>query len=159
MSKTHRYELRVTWTGNCGAGTSNYRAYERDHRIEAAGKPVIEGSSDPAFRGDPRRYNPEELLLAAASACHMLAYLHLCTTAGVTVIGYEDDPVGTMVETADGGGHFTHILLRPRVRLARGADRERAAVLHEDAHHMCFIANSLKPPIECRPELQAAEAD
>jgi organic hydroperoxide reductase OsmC/OhrA len=158
MSKTHRYDLRVTWTGNRGAGTSNYRAYERDHRIEAVGKPVLEGSSDPAFRGDPRRYNPEELLLAAASACHMLAYLHLCAASGVTVIGYEDDPVGTMVETADGGGHFTRILLRPRVRLAAGADRERAVALHEDAHRMCFIANSLKSPVECRPETEAAEA-
>ncbi len=157
MSKQHRYELRVSWTGNRGVGTADYRAYDRDHRITATDKPAIEGSADPAFRGDPRRYNPEELLLAAASACHMLAYLHLCAVAGVTVIAYEDDPLGTMVESADGGGGFTSVLLRPRVRLAAGADRDRAAALHEDAHRLCFIANSLKVPVTCRAETETAE--
>ena len=143
-------------TGNRGAGTSGYGAYGRDHRIEATGKPAIEGSSDPAFRGDAGRYNPEELLLAAASACHMLWYLHLCAAAGVTVIGYEDEPVGTMVESADGGGQFTRILLHPRVVLSPDADRERASALHAEAHRLCFIANSLNFPIECRPTLAAA---
>jgi organic hydroperoxide reductase OsmC/OhrA len=158
VGREHRYALRVVWTGNRGEGTATYRAYDRHHRIEAAGKPAIEGSSDPAFRGDAGRYNPEELLLAAASACHMLAYLHLCAVAGVTVTHYADAPVGTMVETADGGGHFTRILLRPRVSLATEADRARAIALHEDAHRLCFIANSLNFPIACEPATGPAEA-
>ena len=106
----------------------------------------------------PAGTNPEELLLAAASACHMLWYLHLCAAAGVTVIGYEDEPVGTMVESADGGGQFTRILLHPRVVLSPDADRERASALHAEAHRLCFIANSLNFPIECRPVPAAADA-
>ena len=150
MSRAHTYEVRVRWTGNRGTGTSGYRNYGRDHLIEAGTKPAIEGSSDPAFRGDAERYNPEELLVASVSACHMLWYLHLCATAGITVTGYEDDPLGTMAEDAD-GGRFTSVVLRPRIALSAGADRERASALHAEAHRKCFIANSVTFPIECEP--------
>src|SRR5512132_3262847 len=98
MSRTHIYEVRVRWTGNRSTGTSDYRDYGRDHLIEAGTKPAIEASSDPAFRGDVHRYNPEELLVASVSSCHMLWYLHLCAAAGVNVVGYRNDPLGTMVE-------------------------------------------------------------
>jgi organic hydroperoxide reductase OsmC/OhrA len=151
MARTHCYEVRVRWTGNRGTGTSGYRDYGRDHLIEAGSKPAIEGSSDPAFRGDAQRYNPEELLVAAVSACHMLWYLHLCAAAGIVVTDYRDDPRGTMVENADGSGCFTGVVLRPRITLSAGADRERATALHTEAHRSCFIANSVKFPIECQP--------
>ena len=151
MSRTHTYEVGVRWTGNRGTGTSGYRDYGRDHLIEAGTKPAIEGSSDPAFRGDAERYNPEELLVASVSACHMLWYLHLCATAGITVTGYEDYPLGTMSENADGSGRFTSVVLRPRIALSAGADRERASALHAEAHRACFIANSVTFPIECEP--------
>lgn len=154
----HHYDIRVRWTGNHGSGTASYRAYGRDHLIQAKGKPTVAGSSDPAFRGDPERYNPEELLLAAASACHMLTYLHLCADAGVVVTGYEDAATGTMVEDADGGGRFRDILLRPRITLAAGSDLERANALHEDAHRLCFIANSVSVPVSCEASyVEAAE--
>lgn len=146
---THHYDIRVRWTGNHGSGTASYRAYGRDHVIQAEGKPTVAGSADPAFRGDPERYNPEELLLAAASACHMLTYLHLCANAGVVVTGYEDAATGTMIEDADDGGRFGDILLRPRIALARSADRDRANALHKEAHRLCFIANSVSAPISC----------
>ena len=149
--REHRYATRVTWTGDLGSGTSGHRAYKRDHEISAAGKPAVLGSSDPAFRGDPARYNPEELLVASLSACHMLWYLHLCAEAGVVVTGYVDDAEGTMAETADGGGRFTNVTLRPRVRVAAGSDRALAASLHERAHHLCFIANSVNFPVACEP--------
>lgn len=151
MDRTHSYEVRVRRTGNRGTGTSGYRDYGRDHLIEAGSKPAIEGSSDPAFRGDVQRYNPEELLVASVSACHMLWYLHLCAAAGVTVTGYEDDPRGTMVENADGSGRFTGVVLRPRITLPAGADRQRATALHTEAHRSCFIANSVTFPIACEP--------
>ncbi len=83
MGKSHRFSVTVEWTGNRGSGTANYRAYSRDHEIGWAGKPVVPGSSDPAFRGDAGRYNPEELLIASLSACHMLWYLHLCAVNDV----------------------------------------------------------------------------
>ena len=91
--KQHHYRVTVTWTGNRGEGTRTYSAYGRDHVIEAAGKPAISGSSDPAFRGDSARWNPEELLLASLSACHKLWYLHLCAVSGLNVLSYQDAAV------------------------------------------------------------------
>jgi organic hydroperoxide reductase OsmC/OhrA len=152
--KQHLYKTRITWTGNVGFGTKSYRDYSREHRIEAEGKPYIPGSSDPGFRGDPTRWNPEELMVASISACHQLWYLHLCSAAGVIVTAYEDDAEGTMAETADGGGHFTAATLRPRIRLAAGADVARAASLHHDAHEKCFIANSVNFPIAVEPSFE-----
>jgi organic hydroperoxide reductase OsmC/OhrA len=151
VTKQKVYTVQITWTGNRGSGTSSYRAYSRSHEIHADGKPVIAGSSDPVFRGDPTRYNPEEMLVAALSACHMLWYLHLCADAGIIVEAYTDEPIGTMIETEDGGGHFTGVTLRPRVTVQSGADLERAAELHDQAHHLCFIANSVNFPVRCEP--------
>ena len=113
MEKTHRYRADVVWTGNLGAGTKSYGAYERRYEIRCTGKAPIMGSSDPAFRGDRRLHNPEELLAASVSACHMLWYLHLAASAGVVVIAYEDSVEGTMIEAADGSGRFTEMSLRP----------------------------------------------
>lgn len=152
--KQHEYSVTVRWTGDQGTGTSGYRAYKRDHEISASGKPVIPGSSDPAFRGDPTRYNPEEMLVASLSTCHMLWYLHLCADAGIVVTGYVDEPHGLMAETEDGGGRFTEVVLRPRVRLAAGADPEVAQRLHERAHHLCFIANSVNFPVTCQAVIE-----
>lgn len=152
--KQHEYSVTVRWTGDQGTGTSGYRTYKRDHEISASGKPVIPGSSDPAFRGDPARYNPEEMLVASLSTCHMLWYLHLCADAGIAVTGYVDEPRGSMAETEDGGGRFTEVVLRPRVRLAAGADPEAAQRLHERAHHLCFIANSVNFPVTCQAVIE-----
>lgn len=149
----HSYSVQVTWTGNRGEGTSGYRAYGREHEVSAAGKPVVHASSDPAFRGDPARWNPEEMLVASLSSCHMLWYLHLCAEAGIVVIAYEDRADGTMHETADGGGRFTEVVLRPAVTVRAGADPERAAALHERAHALCFIAASVNFPVRCEPSL------
>ena len=80
----HRYDVTVTWTGNDGEGTKSYRSYRRDHDVDAPGRPTVPGSSDPAFRGDPSRWNPEQLLVAALSQCHMLSYLHQCAANGVS---------------------------------------------------------------------------
>ena len=162
--KQHRYEVRVAWTGNLGEGTSRYTTYLRDHEITAAGKPVLPGSSDAAFRGDAARYNPEDLLVASLSACHMLAYLHLCAVNEVVVIDYTDDATGLMQETPDGGGVFTEVTLRPTVTVSAGSDTARALALHEEAHHLCFIANSVKFPVRheahtIRAETPAAPAD
>jgi len=151
--KLHQYTVTVTWTGNRGTGTSGYRDYARDHEIAAAGKPAIPGSSDPAFRGDPARWNPEEMLVASVSTCHQLWYLHLAATAGITVVAYEDRPVGTMAEDANGSGRFTAVTLRPTVTILPGGDAAKAAALHHDAHEMCFVANSVNFPIDCIPEI------
>ena len=155
--KEHSYSVNVRWTGNLGQGTANYRGYKRDHEISAQGKPPVPASSDPNFRGDRTRYNPEELLVASLSACHMLWYLHLCSEAGIVVTDYEDEAKGVMTETSDGGGHFTSVTLRPAVKVAAGADNELAMKLHDKAHHLCFIANSVNFPVLCEPSIKVQQ--
>lgn len=151
--KHHTYEVRVDWTGNDGQGTKTYKGYRRDHTIAAPGKPQIPGSSDPSFRGDPSRYNPEDLLVASLSACHMLWYLHLCSVNKVTVIDYQDSASGVMEEGEDGSGRFVRVVLRPVVKISPGDDAAKARALHSEAHHMCFIAKSVNFPVECEPEI------
>ena len=152
----HTYEIVCEWIGAGTEGTRNYRSYSRDHRILADGAPPIEGSSDPAFRGDPSRHNPEQLLLASISSCHMLWYLHLAATNGITVLSYVDRPTATM-EEAPGNGRFTEALLRPEIAVARGADLAVAAELHGRAHGECFVANSLNFPVRCAPEFREVD--
>ena len=151
MTRLHRYETTVTWTGNTGTGTSGYRNYERAHEVTVDGKPPIPGSSDPAFRGDAARWNPEELLVASLSQCHMLWFLHLCATNGLVVTEYRDHAAGMMAETADGGGQFQQVMLRPQVRFAAPEHADRARPLHEQAHKLCFIASSVNFPVYCEP--------
>ena len=148
--KEHKCEVQVSWTGNKGDGTSSYTAYSRDFSVEAPGKTPFAGSADPAFRGDPQRWNPEDMLVASLSACHKLWYLHLCAVNKVNVLAYVDRPLGRMVEgdTQD-KGRFTHVLLRPQVTISADSDRAVALRLHEDAHHECFIANSVNFPVAC----------
>ena len=157
--REHHYRVDVRWTGNTGLGTSGYKAYARDHVISAPGadKPDIAGASDPAFRGDPRRWNPEELYVAAISACHKLWYLHLCAANGIVVTDYLDEAEGVMVESAHGGGQFASVTLRPRIVLTRASDIDAARALHHEAHAKCFIANSIKTPVEVVPEFTSED--
>ncbi|WP_439696033.1 OsmC family protein [Mucilaginibacter sp. AW1-7] len=155
--KDHHYKTTITWTGNTGAGTKDYRSYERGHTISIDGKQDISGSSDPSFRGDKSRYSPEDLLLASVAACHMLWYLHLCSVAGVVVTAYEDRAEGTMVETSDGGGYFTEVILKPVITLKEAAMQTRADELHHEANKLCFIANSVKFPVLHHAEYRVAD--
>ncbi|QQS01868.1 MAG: OsmC family protein [Austwickia sp.] len=180
----HTYDVVVTWTGNRGPGTTTYAGYGRDHEVTAAaglpgGPPVLLGSADPAFRGDPTRWNPEQLLVAALSQCHMLWYLHLAAASGVVVTAYEDRAHGVMVTDASGGGRFERVALRPVVTLAasnEGGDaadareagdaprspdappspdvQARALLAHEEAHERCFVANSVNFPVVVDPQLR-----
>ena len=147
MNGQHNYNLTVKWTGNSGTGTSGYRNFERSHTIITDNKPEIFASSDPAFRGDKTKYNPEELLLASLSSCHMLWYLHLCAEAGIIVTDYADNATGIMLETTDGGGHFTEVTLNPVVTVAEISMKEKANEIHAKATELCFIANSVNFPV------------
>jgi organic hydroperoxide reductase OsmC/OhrA len=156
--REHTYDVTVTWTGDRGRGTVGYTAYGRDHDVAAPGRPVVAGSSDPAFRGDASRWNPELMLVAALSQCHMLWFLHLCAEAGVVVTSYVDRAQGTMAEQEDGAGQFTEVVLRPRVTVASAdmvADAER---LHEPAGAKCFIARSVRFPVRHEPATEVAPA-
>jgi organic hydroperoxide reductase OsmC/OhrA len=138
----HAYAARVVWEGNRGEGTARYAGYGREYRVEVAGKPHLPGSADPAFRGDPRLHNPEDLFLASISACHMLFYLSLCARGGVRVLAYEDHAQGLMRTDASGGGQFEQVTLRPRVTIDDEAHTALALRLHDRAHELCFIARS-----------------
>ncbi|MBY6060793.1 OsmC family protein [Microbacterium esteraromaticum] len=143
----HRYALTATWTGNRGTGTSGYRDYARDVTISIDGKPELLASADRPFRGDRSRWNPEDLLLAALSECHLLSYLHACVTAGVVVTEYRDEASGLMREDGRGGGAFVEVTLRPHVRVADPSMIEAAQQAHHQANEWCFIANSVNFPV------------
>jgi organic hydroperoxide reductase OsmC/OhrA len=151
--RDHHYRLRTVWTGNRGSGTSGYRDYDRAHVVKIDGKPDLLGSSDANFRGDGTRHNPEDLLVASLSTCHMLWYLHMAADAGLIVTAYEDEVEGHMQLRADGGGAFVRVTLRPRVMVSGDFDAELAAGLHHEAHEKCFVANSVNFPVEVEPEI------
>lgn len=149
----HEYDLALRWTGNTGSGTSTYRGYTRDHEVAIPGVTTLLASSDPAFRGDPGRVNPEQLMVAAVAQCHLLTYLHLTVQHGLVVTSYDDRPHGVMVTAPDGSGQFEQIVLRPRVVIvsADPGDADRAAALHADVGDFCFIARSVNFPIHHLP--------
>ncbi|HEX4401365.1 MAG TPA: OsmC family protein [Galbitalea sp.] len=155
MEIQHTYEVDVEWQGNRGTGTNDYKSYGREHRVAAPGKPEIAASADRAFRGNTDRWNPEELLLAALSQCHLLSYLHVAASHGIVVTAYSDAAIGVMEQTADGGGHFVSATLRPVVTIAAGNDAdarlELARNLHHEASEKCFIAASVNFPVLHEP--------
>jgi len=146
----------MVWTGNRGEGTKDYTCYSRDHILQAKGKAEIAGSADPSFRGSPARYNPEELLVSSLSSCHMLWFLHLCAVNKVIVTDYRDEAKGIMIERVDGSGAFKEVELHPVVTLADADMIAKAGPLHEQAHKMCFVANSMNFPVKRVPVFIAA---
>lgn len=150
MANPHFYQTTLTWTGAEKGPAESYMTYSRDFKAEFEGKPEIHGSSDPSYRGDPSRVNPEDLLVTSISSCHLLTYLALCTRNKFSVISYVDRAEGIM-QLQDGKMQVTDVVLRPEVTLAHGADAKIAADLHEEAHHQCFIANSVTCDIVVQP--------
>jgi organic hydroperoxide reductase OsmC/OhrA len=150
MPKRHLYRASLHWDAGAGPGTESYKSYSREHRIKSEGKPEIVATS--GFHGSAH-YNPEELLVASLSSCHMLWYLHLCSQSGIVVTRYIDEAEGTMIEDAAIGGKFERAVLRPRVTISKG-DKQKAAALHHEAHRLCFIANSVNFPIDCEPTIE-----
>lgn len=152
MNKQHHYNAQITWTGNTGTGTSGYTQYKRDFTASVEGKPDLECCSDPAFRGDPSRYNPEDMLLCSLSSCHMLWYLHLCADNGIVVSAYIDKASGVMEEIPGGGGRFKEVNLYPVVEIGDAAQIALADKLHEAAGEKCFIAQSCNFPVKVHPQ-------
>jgi len=157
MAQQHEFRVHTVWTGGAEGATADYATYSRDYVMEIDGKPILKGSADPAFRGNPGMHNPEDLLVAALSACHLLSYLALCAHAGIRVVAYEDAAAGTM-KLADGRMRFTEVTLSPTVRIQAGDDVAKARLLHEQAHAQCFIANSVNFPVRHLPTVTEVDA-
>lgn len=155
MAREHHYAAHLTWTGAARGPTKDYASYSREYVVRIEGKSDLIGSSDPLFRGDPKLHNPEDWLLAALSACHMLTYFAICARKGIQVVAYEDGASGTMA-LEGGGGHFTEVVLRPKVTLAAGSDARAAEALHEEAHKNCFIAASVNFPVRHEAETRVS---
>lgn len=151
MKGEHHYTASLVWTGAAAGPTKTYQGYSRAWRMEFAGKPALDGSADPTFRGDPALHNPEELLLASLATCHMLSYLALCSLKGIAVTSYSDKPEGTMKRMPDGRTAFVSAKLYPQVTIADSAKLDTARTLHDGAHAECYIANSVNFPVENTP--------
>ena len=147
MAKQHDYTARIEWTGNRGDGTRSYRGYDRTWDIATPGKPTIHCSNDPLLGGDPALPNPEDLLLASLSACHMLWYLHLASAADIVVLSYQDNPVGMGETSPNGAGRFLGATLKPQIVIEEGGDLAEAEAIHHRIHQYCFIARSVNFPV------------
>ena len=154
--RPHRYAARVRWTGGASRPAVDYQTYSREYVVEIDGKPSLRGSADAHFRGDRSLHNPEDLLVAALSACHLLSYLAECTRAGIAVVAYDDDASGEMT-LIDGKIRFREVMLRPRVAIADPARIDEAIALHERAHAECFIANSVNFPVHHEAAVSSAQ--
>ncbi|WP_158960736.1 OsmC family protein [Myroides fluvii] len=151
--KEHHYRATIDWTGNQGSGTDHYTHYERSHTIQIEGKPQLAGSSDPAFRGDTTKHNPEDLFLSSLASCHMLWYLHFCSVNQIIVEAYTDTATGTMIEEQDGKGRFIEVTLHPTVTVQSQDMVAQALALHKKANECCFIANSVNFPVHHQPTI------
>ncbi len=152
MAHIHSYQATISWSG----ATRDYDSYSREYSVAIPGKPKFRASADAAFRGDPRLYNPEDMLLVALATCHMLSYLAVCARIGIVVSAYEDQAQGTMA-FKDRRMRFTEVVLRPRVTIAQTIDEARAMAAHEQAHDECYVANSVNFPV--RHEATIVTAD
>ena len=151
----HRYESRVAWQGDTGAG---YDAYDRSH--EAGAPPAgasLQLSSDPAFLGSPAQLNPEQLLLVAASSCQLLSFLARAARMRLSVLAYEDHAEASM-DMDDAPARIDRIVLRPRITVASGTEGSRVRKAVEGAHRDCFIANTLSCEMVIEPAIVVAAA-
>jgi organic hydroperoxide reductase OsmC/OhrA len=149
----HRYAARCSWSGSTAPG---YDHYDRAHK--ASSPPVavaLDLSADPAFRGDPSRLNPEQLVVLAAASCQLLSFLAVAARARLDVVAYEDEAEGEMPDD-DKPVRLTTITLRPRITMRAGPKEERVRHLVEVAHRECYIANSLRTEVLVEPTITFA---
>jgi organic hydroperoxide reductase OsmC/OhrA len=151
MDKKSLHSLQTKWESQ--EGTANIR-YDRTHTVTVDNKPPIHMTTANPLRGDAGKLNPEDLLVAAVSSCHMLSYLYLCSGEGIVVTNYTDNAVGTLTELSADKSIITEVVLNP-VAIVSSADMiERAIALHHKAHDICIIANSVRFEVKSNPSCQ-----
>lgn len=152
MKKTFRAETK--WSSIKADGFSNVKT----HRVSFDDKPSLTVSADKTFKGDPSKYNPEDLLLASLSSCHMMSYLYVCGQHHIDLVTYQSEAIGDLEFQADGSGAFTSIRLELFITVSKPEMIAQAKALHKAAGKLCFIANSLKVPISYKPKVVVASA-
>ena len=146
------HRIKLSWEK--GDAPFTYEAYPRNHAISFKdGQETVIASASPGYKGDASKADPEDMLVAALSSCHMLSFLAIATKKKLTVNSYEDDAVGFLEnDSSDGKGGklwISRVILRPKVSV--DADAETLANIHHLAHEACFIANSVKTDVKVEP--------
>jgi organic hydroperoxide reductase OsmC/OhrA len=152
MSDEHTFHTTLHWPADPAQEKPPVATFSRNSVLGAPGHAPVDASSPPVFGGEAARYNPEELLTMALSQCHMLTFLALAARKQVAVLAYEDHATGKLGKGASGKMQMEHVMLRPKVTVARGTDLAAVNAMHEKAHAHCFIANSVNFPVENAPE-------
>ena len=145
----HSHKVTIRWHRDGKDFTP--AGYSRDHEWLFEGGESLRASAAPAYKGNPDLTDPEQAFTAALSSCHMLTFLYLAAVKGFVVDQYSDDAEGFLGKT-ERGMAMTRVVLRPAVTFAEpGPDSDTLAKLHDQAHHDCFIANSVTTQIDVEP--------
>ena len=138
------HKIKLDWKK--GAAPFTYDAYPRNHRITFKNDETMIFSAASAYRGDASKGDPEDMLVAALSSCHMLSFLAIAAKKRFTVTSYVDDAVGYL-EKEGGKLWMTRVVLRPQLEFENAPDRATLEQMHHQAHEECFIANSVKTDV------------
>ncbi len=130
-----------------------YKTYNRDHDWIFDAGVMIRASATPSYLGNAQCVDPEEAFVASLSSCHMLTFLAICSRNGYTLDTYRDEAVGILAKDSGGKLAMTKVTLRPRVAFGGAKTPTPAEVdkMHDQAHHACFIANSVKTDVVVEP--------
>ena len=134
----------------------SYKEYSRFYLVRSEGKADFMATAAPEYFGSKYHYNPEDMLVVALSACHMLTYLAFAANSKIEVLSYEDDASGTLAEEGK-VVKFKEVILRPKIKITAASDKNKAAELHDKAHHGCFIANSVNFAVKVEPVFEVGE--
>jgi len=142
------HTIKLNWLK--GDAQFTYDAYPRNHQITFKDSEAVTFSAAATYKGDPTRGDPEDMLVAALSSCHMLSFLAIAAKKKITILSYDDEAVGFM-EKEGGKLWITRTILRPKIVFETTPDAATIADMHHLAHEQCFIANSVKTEVTVEP--------
>lgn len=157
MNRELKYNIGLSWLGGVNKD-KNYR-YDKTYELSFKNKPSIKGSADVVFHGDKNLYNPEEMLLAALSSCHMMSFFYLCGINKIEIKSYVDSPQGFLEINTNGSGQFKNVVLEPTIILSEKEDLVKMATLFKQASDYCFIARSCNFEIAHLPNFRTIQED
>jgi organic hydroperoxide reductase OsmC/OhrA len=146
-------EHKVTIDWKRETSDFDYKTYNRDHNWMFDAGVTVRASATPSYLGNAACVDPEEAFVASLSSCHMLTFLAICARSGYVLDSYRDDAIGILAKDSGGALAMSKVTLRPAVKFggAKIPTPDETAKLHEQAHHACFIANSVKTEVVVEP--------